>query len=86
MTIDQVNAALELIPAAMVWNNVRRIRKDKEVKGISLKTTACFCLLGAWYINYYGQMNQPWSMAAQGVFVLGNWLWFGHALYYSRYV
>jgi hypothetical protein len=82
--LDKTNASIEIVCAFLVWSNVLKIRRDKEVKGVDWRTSAFYACVGLWYVNYYAQMKQPFSLIAQMVFVLGSWTWVAHAIYYSR--
>ena len=82
--LDKINASIEVVCAFLVWSNVLKIRRDKEVKGVDWRTSAFYACVGCWYLLYYVKMNQPFSFAAQAVFVAGSWTWVGHAIWYSR--
>ncbi len=67
---DLVNATFEMLGGAAIAFSVRKLYKDKRVKGLSLVQVAFFTLWGAWNMLYYPSLGQPLS-------TLGAYLTFG---------
>lgn len=84
MTNDLINGLFEGLGAILCWFNVTRLRKDKEVKGVSWAVQAFFSLWGIWNLYYYPSLGQ-WASFWGGVgLVSGNATWVILAIKYSR--
>ena len=75
MDFDHVNAAFEVLGAALVWQNFKRLRVDREVKGMDPRVVVFFTTWGYWNLLYYPSLGQWWSALAGGVLALGNTAW-----------
>jgi hypothetical protein len=82
MTPDVVNGLIEAIGGLFVLNHCRRLYIDKQVKGVSLVSTAFFFLWGLWNVFYYPSLNQRWSFAGGIIVVSANFLWIALMLHY----
>lgn len=81
---DLINGEFEASAGILIWLNVYRIWKDKEVKGVSLAAQALFTLWGWWNLYYYPSLSQ-WASFWGGVLVVvGNTAWMSLALRYRR--
>lgn len=72
---DVVNGAFEAFGAWSVWANVKRLRRDRDVKGIVWQFTIVWWLWGVWNLYYYAHLSQFVSWAAGVVLVVGNAVW-----------
>ena len=73
---DAVNSCFEALGAWFAWANVKRLSKDREVKGVVWQFTIAWWLWGAWNLAYYGPLLHQWvSECAGAVLVCGNAMW-----------
>jgi hypothetical protein len=73
--LDSVNAAFETFGAWSAWANVKRLRRDKEVKGVVWQFTIIWQLWGVWNIWYYYGLQQWYSWTAGMILCAGNTVW-----------
>jgi len=73
--LDIGNAVFEGGGATLVWLNVSRLRRDREIKGIDWRVQAFWAAWGVWNVFYYPQLDQWLSAAAGLVLVTGNLVW-----------
>lgn len=84
MNVDTINGLFELVGGAVYWFNVRKLLKDKQVRGVHWSVQAFFSMWGVWNLYYYPTLGQYWSFVG-GVFLLaGNATWTALAIYYTR--
>ena len=84
MSPDFVNAMFETLGGFVILLNIKRLFKDKLVRGVDWKVTAFFTAWGLWNIFYYPYLGQSLSFYA-GLFIVGvnTWqLWL--MIYYVR--
>lgn len=82
MIADVMNGVFELGGSLMGWMNVRKLLRDKSVKGVYWPTQVFFALWGWWNLYYYPSLDQ-WFSFLGGVFlVVGNTTWVVLALKY----
>jgi hypothetical protein len=81
---DAINAAFEGGGAIFLCLNVRRLLKDKSVKGVSLLATSWWTAWGFWNVYFYSAVNTPASFWAGIAVVLVNAVWLCLAVYYAR--
>lgn len=81
---DMLNGAFELVGAYLVWLNVKKIRKDKQVRGLYWKVWGFFAVWGIWNLYYYPSLGQWASFGAGVVMVLGNVTWVYYAIKYRN--
>jgi hypothetical protein len=75
VTPDLVNGAFEACGALVILLSVRRLLRDREVRGFDWRTTAFFSAWGLWNLFYYPSLDQ-WASFAGGVaIVLANTAW-----------
>lgn len=80
---DIVNGCFELLGGFFLMQNVRRLRKEKQVKGVSVLATAFFMGWGYWNLYFYPAVN-AWLSFAGGIhIVFWNTVWVAMALYYG---
>jgi hypothetical protein len=79
---DAVNGSYELLGGALCWLNVRRLIKDKEIKGVSWSVQFFFATWGWWNCFYYPALNQWLSFAGGLLLSLGSTSWVIVALHY----
>ena len=63
LTPDMINGTLELCGGLMQVANVRRLLRDKMVRGVSWPFTAFFAGWGVWNCYYYPSLDQWCSFA-----------------------
>lgn len=80
---DCVNGVFELSGACFVWLSVRRLRCDRQVRGVDWRTTAFWSLWGLWNLVYYPSLAQ-WASFAGGVAVVAVNLWYLALLLWYR--
>jgi len=81
---DLVNGGFEFVSSAFLWNNVRVLVKDKEVRGYSIVTVVVFSLWGFWNLYYYPFLHQTLSFVAGISVVAANTVWVVLAYYYKH--
>ncbi len=81
---DSVNAFIELLGGFVLLLNVKRILKDKLVRGMDWRVMAFFTLWGLWNLYYYPQLDQWWSAAAAGWTAAINMIYLSLMIYYIR--
>lgn len=81
---DLINSLFESCSGLLLWNNVRILFKDKQVKGVSIFTTAVFCAWGYWNLYYYPFLEQWMSFLGGILVVSANTIWVALAVCYSR--
>lgn len=72
---DTVNGLFEAFGAWSVWANVKRLRRDRDVKGIVWQFTIVWWLWGVWNLYYYRHLQQTVSFTAGCALVAGNFVW-----------
>ena len=81
---DFVNGAFEATAGFLLWNNVRILVRQKQVRGVSILSTAVFALWGYWNLYYYPSLGQWLSFAGGLNVVAANTAWVVLAIVYSR--
>lgn len=82
--VDAVNAIFEGGGACFLLLNVRRLLKDRSVKGVSLLTTSWWTAWGFWNVHFYAAVGTPASFYAGIAVVLVNAVWLGLAVRFAR--
>jgi len=75
MNGDLINAIFELGGGILCWLNVRRLLKDRIVKGISWPVQAFFASWGIWNLYYYPSLGQYLSLYGGIFLVASNITW-----------
>lgn len=79
---DLTNGGFEFLAGVMNWINVRRLYKDKEVRGYSPWVFGFFTSWGLWNLFYYPHLGQWISFAGGISIMLSNMSWLSLAIYY----
>ena len=69
---DLINGLFELSGSAFIWLNIRRVLKDREVKGVSIVTTTFFTSWGIWNMYFYPHLGQWLSFAGGFAIISAN--------------
>ena len=83
MTPDMINGGLEAVGAAAVLNHCWTLYQHKQVRGVSVASTALFTVWGLWNLYYYPHLDQFWSFAGAIFITLANALYVGLMLHYT---
>lgn len=81
---DMINGLFELIGSGFLVLNVLKLRKDKEVKGVSWIAVGFFFLWGLWNLFYYPSLDQWCSFAGGCCIATVNAAWLVMLIWYSR--
>ena len=84
MSDDLINGLVHAIAGLMVLDHVRVLRRDRQVKGISIPTQIFFLGWGVWSLKYYSGLEQWYSSAGGALIAVANLLWFAHYIWYER--
>jgi len=84
MTNDLINGGFELFGGVLCWINVRRLYRDKEIKGVSWQVQAFFAAWSVWNLWFYPSLGQTASFLGAIFLVLGNGTWVLMAWHYGR--
>lgn len=72
---DAVNACFEFGGALFLCLNVRRLRRDRTLRGVSVWPAAFWSLWGYWNVYYYSAVGHPLSWAGGVCVVAVNTAW-----------
>ena len=72
---DIINGSFELGAGLLIWLNVRRLLRDRCVRGVAILPTTLFMLWGYWNLYYYPHLGHWWSMLAGIAVVIANTTW-----------
>jgi len=72
---DLINGCFELVGAALLTLNVRRLLIDKVVAGVSWLPVCFFTAWGMWNLYYYPSLDQWFSFAGGVLIVVVNTVW-----------
>lgn len=82
---DFINGvAFEFVGGLLLWVNVKRILRDKMVRGAVWEVTAFFSAWGWWNTYYYWQLGQYWSWVGGLNIVTANTVWLALAWKYRK--
>lgn len=81
---DLINGLFELLGGFALWQNVTRIKKDKQCRGVNWQVTLFFFAWGLWNLFYYPSLSQWISFAGGLNIVLANAFWLYYAIKYRR--
>lgn len=81
---DLVNGLFECVGGLSLLKNVKRIRRDKQVRGTVWEITIFFTAWGYWNMFYYPNLDQWISFAGGCVICLANTVWVFYAYKYRR--
>lgn len=80
---DKINGTIEFLAGCLLWLNVLRLLKDKQIQGISLIPIAFFTIWGLWNLWFYPSVDCMWSFFGGINVVLANATWVILAYYYQ---
>ena len=83
-TLDLANGIFEFGGAMVIWMNVARLKKDRQIRGVDWRVTAWFTLWGFFNLILYPMLGMKWSAIAGAILCLGNLVWVSQAIYYIR--
>jgi hypothetical protein len=72
---DLINGLFELGGAIVIWINVYKLYKDREIKGVFWPVWIFFSFWGLWNLYYYPSVGHLISFYAGIVLVCGNICW-----------
>lgn len=67
-----------------VWMNIRKLHRDKQVRGICWQLSFFFSSWGLWNLYYYFMLRQYLSWVCSMSLALANLIWLGQAVYYKH--
>lgn len=82
-TADLINGGFEMVSFLFVLNHCRVLLRDKQVKGVSIVSTAFFNIWGYWNLVYYNLLDQTLSFYGCILTVAANSLWVYLMIWYS---
>lgn len=83
MNADLINGLFEVFGGAFIFLSIRRLHREKIVRGVSLVHVMFFTLWGAWNLYYYPSLDQWFSFVGGVAVSIANVTWFGQIIYYS---
>lgn len=69
---DLINGTFEMLAAAAVLNNCWTVWLHKQVRGVSIASTAFFLIWGLWNCFYYPHLDQFFSFAGGIAITIAN--------------
>jgi hypothetical protein len=81
---DAINGMYEFIGGLFILRNCFKLYEDKEVRGVSIVSSAFFCSWGYWNLYYYPNLNQWYSFIGGLLIALASTLWIVMAIYYVK--
>lgn len=73
--MDTINAFFEACAAVLLWLNVLKLLKERELRGMHWAPVLLFVLWGFWNLAYYAYLEQWWSLGAGICVALANIAW-----------
>ena len=84
MIQDITNACFELLATPFILLSIRRLYREKVVRGVSWVHIAFFSLWGVWNLYYYPHLGQWYSFVGGIGIVIFNSIWVGMMIRYSK--
>jgi len=84
MKNDLINGFFELFSALLIFINVKKLYKDKQVRGVSWQVFIFFTLWGYWNLYYYPTLDQWLSFTGGVVITIANTAWIWLAIKYRK--
>jgi hypothetical protein len=81
---DLINGLFEAFGGLLLWQNVRRIRRDKQVRGTDWRVTIFFTSWGYWNMFYYPFLSQRVSFVGGLIIAFANSFWIFYAFKYRK--
>ena len=80
MTSDMINGFFEGVGGFLLWHNCWILYREREVRGVSVFTTAFFTAWGIWNLIFY-PLHHLWLSFAGGLVIASaNVVWVALAL------
>lgn len=73
--MDLVNGLFEMVGGLLLWLNVRRLARDRQVAGVSVLPVLFWTAWGLWNLAFYPWAGCWWSFAGGIVVVAANAVW-----------
>ncbi|MCX6159238.1 MAG: hypothetical protein NTY74_14755 [Ignavibacteriae bacterium] len=80
---DFINTLFQFFGSAAAMSNILKIRKDKQVKGISVWASLFFSMWGLWSLYYYNASEHSINFYYFALLSLLNIIWLVMAFYYK---
>ena len=80
---DAINGTFEAMGAFFILLSVRKLYRDKRVRGVSWVHAGFFATWGYWNLYYYPYLDQWLSFWGGVGIVLANSIWLGQLIYYT---
>lgn len=79
---DLVNGCFEASGGWFIYQSIKKLYRDKSVRGVSWKHVAFFSTWGYWNLFYYPHLDQWLSFAGGVGIVITNTIWLLQIAYY----
>lgn len=73
--MDAINGFFELLGALLICLSIRRLYRDRSIRGVSTIPTAFFALWGWWNLLFYPAVGAWWSFYGGLFMVAANSVW-----------
>jgi len=84
MTSDLINGLFEVFSGMLTVLSVRRLYRDKSVRGISIYPILFFTLWGGWNLYFYPVHNLYLSFSGGIIMFTVNAIWVSQMIYYRK--
>lgn len=84
MTPDMINGLFETFGALLVFNHCRVTLRDRQVKGVSIISSALFTTWSIWNLVYYPILDQWCSFVGTVLLAFANAGWVGLMIWFRR--
>ncbi len=84
MTPDLINGCFELAAGLLIMLNVRKLYRDKQLRGVCIAPTALMATWGFWNLYFYPHVGALWSFAAGIPIAVINTIWVGQMILYTQ--
>lgn len=82
--LDMINACFEFSACIFMTLNIKRLYRDKVVRGVDWRAMTFFAVWGVWNLIYYPALNQPLSFYAGILICAANVVYLVMMLYYIQ--
>lgn len=79
---DLITGLVNTVAGLLVWTNVYRVWKDKQVKGANLLPAVYFTVAGSWQVYFLFSLHQLFAVVGGLTIMFGNLSWVLLATYY----
>lgn len=80
---DVINSIFECSGSLFVVLSIRRLRREKKVRGVDYKHIAFFAIWGFWNLYYYPSLEQWMSFFGGLTITMCNLIWVIQLAYYT---